>query len=102
MKTLSNNDTWILRTFIKVNEFLSNKTETAFEDYGRLNEHVRQMTYKNRATDLRDVYEDLRQITITYFKGSDEFLKMLNNKKFKAEIKRLNTEYAAEIAAVSK
>lgn len=102
MKTLSSNDTWILRTLVKLNDFLSKKTATPFEEFARLNEHIRQMTYRNRATNLRDVYEDLRQITITYFKGSDEFLKLLSNKKFKAEIKRLMNEYALEITEVSK
>jgi len=102
MKTLNINDIWILRTFSKLNDFLCKQSETPYEDFGRLNEHIRKMTYRNRSTTLRDVYEDLRQVTVTYFKGQDEFLEMLSNEKFNAELQRINTEYSLEIAEATK
>lgn len=75
MKTnFSQNDIWILRTLLKLKKFTEESQSDLFEDAVKLMSHINTMTWRNRATDLRDVYQLLRDTATAYRAGKETFL----------------------------
>ena len=102
MKTLSNNDTWILRTLIKLNDYLKAEHENFYDDMIALRFHINKMTYLNRKTGLRDIYVLLRSVSQEYQKGAESFSEFMVTSELNKTVKKLMRNYKPEIAEASK
>ena len=102
MKTLSNNDIWILRTLIKLNDYIKAEHQNFYDEFIALRTHINQMTYRNKSTNLRDVYTLLRKIAIEYKSGAEQFAEYYNKQKVNKRVDKLMQVYAAEIVEVTK
>lgn len=102
MKNLSNNDIWILRTFAKLNQFTVADHVNPYEEMIALIKHINKMTYRNRATNLRWVYDFLRALSGEYKKGEASFNQFYKTGETHRTVIKISARYFNEIEEVTK
>lgn len=101
MKNLSNNDIWILRTFSKINTFINTEHTNVYEEMIALIKHINKMTYRNRTTNLRKVYDYLRAASTEYNRGEESFTEFYNSGRLQKYATEIANEFSEELAEVT-
>lgn len=102
MNTLSNNDIWILRTFSKLNTFINTEHANVYEEMIALFKHINKMTFRNRTTNLRKIYDLLRAVSTEYKRGELLFTEFYNSGRLQKFVAQMVTEFEAELAEAAK